>query len=297
MTPFSITTADGTTLGALRFEPSKPARGTALFAGATGVPQGFYRALAEHLREHGYRAITFDYRGIGRSRPGHLKGFHADYLLWAEQDLAAAVEVAASDGPITLIAHSFGGHALGLLPRQELIREVFSYGVGAGNMRYMAYKEWPPVLLMWYVLGPLLTKLYGYLPGRFSRLGEDLPLGVYRQWKHWCSLPRYWFDDPRYDMATRFATVRAPMTVVSSSDDAWAPHASVDLFHSFFTGALIERVLLDPAAQGLKRITHMGVFRREQAALWPLVLKVMARGDRAVVNRAAVTSRVDTANA
>lgn len=280
MNPLTIHTTDGYALSATEFPALGASRGTVVFAGATGVPQGFYRAMAQHLASIGFRAVTFDYRGLGRSAPATLRGFDADYFTWGEKDLAAVIDhVAGSDG-VCLIGHSFGGHALGLLPNHERIKGVFSFGVGAGNIRYMPYSEWPRVVLMWHLLGPILTTLFGYLPGKYSGLGESLPLGVYRHWKHWCSLPRYWFDDARHNMAQRFAEVRTPITALSAEDDRWAPRASVDLFNSFYTGSLIERVHLLPSDHGLRRITHMGFFRREQSTLWPLLTDWLARTTR-----------------
>ena len=36
---------------------------------------------------------------------------------------------------------------------------------------------------MWRVIGPLMTRYKGYLAWSKLGMGEDLPLGVYRQWK------------------------------------------------------------------------------------------------------------------
>ena len=47
------------------------------------------------------------------------------------------------------------------------------------------------VLAMWRLVGPLLTRWKGYLPWSLLGMGEDLPLDVYRQWREWCSHPRY----------------------------------------------------------------------------------------------------------
>jgi len=178
MKTFTLPTRDGFVLSATEFMPAREARGTVVFAGATGVPQGYYRALAEHLRDSGFRAVTFDYRGLGRSKPQSLRGFKADYFDWAERDLAAVLDHAAGAGQVFLVCHSFGGHALGLLPNHEKVRAVFSFGVGAGNVRYMPFSEWPRVFVLWNLLGPLLTRAFGYLPSKHLGMGENLPLGV-----------------------------------------------------------------------------------------------------------------------
>ncbi|UUZ49573.1 hypothetical protein LP420_04710 [Massilia sp. B-10] len=42
----------------------------------------------------------------------------------------------------------------------------------------------------------MIVRLKGYLAWSWLGMGEDLPVDVYRQWKHWCSFPRYFFQDP-----------------------------------------------------------------------------------------------------
>ncbi|MEL6548507.1 MAG: alpha/beta hydrolase, partial [Myxococcota bacterium] len=54
---------------------------------ATAVPRRFYRHFAEHLRDAGYSVLTYDYRGIGGSRPKTLRGFPARMRDWALQDM------------------------------------------------------------------------------------------------------------------------------------------------------------------------------------------------------------------
>ena len=44
-------------------------------AGATAVPQKFYRRFAEFARQQGYDTLTLDYRGIGQSAPNRCVAF------------------------------------------------------------------------------------------------------------------------------------------------------------------------------------------------------------------------------
>ena len=55
-------------LSGVLYRPSRLARGAAVINGATGVPQGFYRAFATWLSKERSRAVlTFDYREFGKS--------------------------------------------------------------------------------------------------------------------------------------------------------------------------------------------------------------------------------------
>ncbi len=270
----SLTAEDGYVLQADWYPAPRP-RAQLVLAGATAVPQSFYRRFASYAAARGYSVLTLDYRGIGRSAPAQLKGFRMDYLDWARQDLAAAVKwTESNDLPLYLVGHSYGGHALGLLPDPMRIRAAYVFGTGAGWHGWMAPTERVRVWIMWRLLGPLLTRWKGYLAWKMLGLGEDLPLDVYRQWRHWCQYPRYFFDDPQQpELEQQFARIAVPIVAVSASDDAWAPPRSRDIFMSGYRSAPWEPVDVHPHELGMRSIGHMGYFRPQAEALWKKVLQ------------------------
>ncbi len=270
-----LTAADGYALVAQLYRAPSPARARLLVAGATAVPQGFYRRFSEHAASQGYEVMTLDYRGMGLSAPPTLKGFRMDYLDWGRLDLAAAVRAHHTpDLPLYMVGHSYGGHALGLLPNHHLIDGVYTFATGAGWHGWMPPLERLRVLLMWNVIGPVWTRAAGYLPWSRLGLGEDLPLDVYRQWRHWCQFPRYFFDDPhRPELAQAFAQVRVPIVAANATDDAWAPPASRDAFMAGYAQAPVQTVTIDTARRGLGAIGHMGYFRPRAQPLWAEVLR------------------------
>ncbi len=272
--PLTLTSIDGTELTALRYEAATP-RGRIIVAGATGVPQVFYRAFAEYAASQGYSTLTVDYRGIGLSRPKSLRGFRMRYLDWAHQDLAAAVDAIPDDGlPLHMVGHSFGGHAFGLLPNVARIARFYTFATGAGWHGWMPRAEQVRVQLMWRVIGPLLTRWHGFLAWSRLGMGEDLPVDVYRDWKHWCRYPRYFFDDPAMaeQVTRRFDRVRTPIIAANAIDDLWAPPASRDAFMAGYRNAQLRQVDLDPGKLGIGPIGHMGYFRRKAQPLWGEVL-------------------------
>lgn len=276
--PAQLRAADGYVLGATRFAATAPLRARVVMAGATGVPQGFYRRFATFAAARGFETLTFDYRGIGRSAPRTLRGFRADYLDWARLDLAAAVDALQGDAPVVMMAHSFGGHALGLLPNHHKVRACHVFATGAGWDGWMPPLERVRVRALWNVLGPALVRWKGYLPWSMLGMGEDLPLGVYRQWKRWCAYPHYFFDDPEFgaEMAERFGRVRTPITAANALDDLWAPPASRDAFIAGYRNAPVTRMDIDPARAGIGPIGHMGYFRAPAAPLWDAALTWLA---------------------
>jgi predicted alpha/beta hydrolase len=221
----TLRTADGYPLVALRYPATVPLRGHLVMAGATGVPQLFYRNFALYAASQGYTTLTLDYRGIGLSKPATLRGFRMRYLQWARDDLSAAVDAMASDA----------------VP-----------------------------LLMWRIVGPMLTRWRGYLAWSKLGMGEDLPLGVFREWKHWCRYPRYFFDDPTMGVQVQdlFDNVTTPIIAANATDDLWAPPASRDAFMSGYRYTDLQAVDIVPADRGLGAIGHMGYFRRAAQPLW-----------------------------
>jgi predicted alpha/beta hydrolase len=138
----------------------------------------------------------------------------------------------------------------------------------------MPQPERMKVWIMWNVLGPVITRALGYMPMSKLGIGEDLPMGVYRDWKHWCSFPRYLFDDPAArEIAEKFAQVRLPIAANVSTDDLWAPPKSRDAFFSGYTGTKVEAIDISPTQLGVKTIGHMGYFRASVGEqLWPRMI-------------------------
>src|SRR5262249_52982075 len=65
----AIAARDGYALAATVFTPEGPPRGTVLVNSATAVPRRFYAGFAAYLAERGFACLTYDYRGVGGSRP------------------------------------------------------------------------------------------------------------------------------------------------------------------------------------------------------------------------------------
>lgn len=268
-TAFTVSSADGYPLAATRYSSTSPANATIIVAGATGVQQRFYRGFAEYAASGGYEVITFDYRGLGGSSPGALRGFKMDYSDWATLDLAAVIEAARDGRPLLLVGHSFGGVAFGLVPNIGYVDAVYAYGAGAGWHGWMSRYEALKVLLLWHIVGPITSRIFGFIPGQMLGLGSDLPIGVYRDWKRWTRFKRLFFDDPLMSAAAQKASqVQMPVMAANSIDDAWAPPRSRDALMSGYTGAKVTTLDIDPASRDLGPIGHVGYFRESAKPLW-----------------------------
>ncbi len=273
----TLTTRDDVPLAASHF--AAPSDQFIVVGGATAVPRGFYRRFAEFAQSHGVNVITTDYRGIGESRRGPLRGFEMQYADWSRYDLAAAVAYAAQRGTVWLVGHSLGGHALGQLPNHKAVQAAYFCGTGAGWHGWMPRPERYRAWALWNLVGPVTTRLYGYHPMSKLGMGEDLPMGVYQDWKRWCALPHYFFDDPQARAITdAFAQVRIPIAAMVSTDDLWAPPSSRDAFFKGYRNAALQAIDRSPAQLGVARVGHMGYFRQQVGQqLWPQMLQWLAQ--------------------
>ena len=265
---------DGYRLAAIRYSAQGSLKGNLIMAGATGVQQRFYRRFAEHASKQGFNVLTMDYRGIGASKPKSLKGFEMSYLDWGWLDLAAAVEHM-DDGitPLYWVGHSFGGHALGLLPNHHRITAAYCFGTGAGWAWWMPRLEAFKVRLLWSCILPLIVAHKGYMAWSLLGMGDDLPKGVYKAWRRWCAYPHYFFDDPAMAaVVDRYARVHTPCMFANAVDDPWAPPVSRDAFIKGYRNAPLRVRDLHPDTKK-QPIGHMGYFRPSAAPVWDELLE------------------------
>lgn len=184
---FKENAADGFVLGGFTWRHALPAiqRPVVIINAATSVRCRHYSRFAAYLFANGFDVITYDYRGIGESRPGSMKGLHASWTDWGVLDFEAMLKRAQREfpgQPIDVVGHSFGGCAAGLGESGQVIRRLVTVGAQFAYWRDYAPEHRWRMFGKWHLLMPLVTLLCGYFPGK--RLGwlEDTPTGVVRDW-------------------------------------------------------------------------------------------------------------------
>ena len=231
-----------------------------------GVRQDFYAPLARYLAGSGVHTLTFDYRGMGFSRPGSLRGFDGNVSSWAEDDLDSMLREAqamAPPLPLLFLGHSLGGQILGVVPGNEKVRAAVTVTAGSG---YYRFNDRMPlqVRIFWFLAIPLLTPLFGYFPGKSLRMVGDLPREVAWQWRRWCLHPEYLLAEG-CGYREAFARVRAPILSYSFEDDPIITAPAIDSLHGFYRNARVERRHVRP----LHRIGHFGFFAEaSRDSLW-----------------------------
>lgn len=265
---------DGYRLGASVWDTPKAKR-VVLVNSATAVPRRYYQAFADALAADGAAVVTYDYRGIGDSRPPTLRGFAATASDWGHTDLAGVIDWAHQkwpDLPLDFVGHSIGGQLLGFAPNVGLIRAAALIAAQSGDWRL-----WPaPVKWRrfddFHLLIPGAVAIAGYVPGKLG-MGEDLPGGVASEWAGWCRQPGYFFGGAG-GAARReeFGKLRLPILSVSIEDDTYAPPSTVAVLEAAFTGAQVTGLRLAPSDASLSSLGHFGFFRSSAKSLWSRVL-------------------------
>jgi predicted alpha/beta hydrolase len=252
-----------------------PARGKAvanvLIAGAMGVRQDFYAPFADFLAGAGLHVATFDWRGMGWSRPPSLRGYPVRITDWARDDLGAMLDAARGEAPhlpLLYVGHSLGGQLLGIAPGNERVRAMITVNAGNGWYRFNRVTPWR-TRFFWFAAVPVLTPLFGFFPGRKLRMVGDLPAGVAWQWRRWCTNPHYMVDDAGRPLRDGFERVRIPVRSYSFTDDDLITEEAILDLHKCYTHAHLEHRHLAPADLSLERIGHFGFFARAgRAGLW-----------------------------
>ncbi len=270
----TIRCSDGLEIAGRLVLPAESPRGALLLSGATGVRKEFYARFARGAAARGYACLTYDYRGIGGSRPRSLRGFNATMRDWGQLDMNAAwtwLLDRFSGAPSFILGHSVGSQLVALMDGVERARGIAMIASSTGSWHtmspgYVAY-SW----VMWYGFVPASTALLGYAPFKALRLGEDLPAGVAREWGAWCKRRDYFAGT--FDAATmaRFKEVKTPILAISFSDDPIGTPGNVRALLGLYDSAPVEHLEgLRPRDFGRKSIGHMGFFSSQnERTLWP----------------------------
>ena len=279
--PFACTAEDGATISGFAWRADGPAEGrpVVVINAATSVRCRYYARFAAWLAGHGFDAVTYDYRGIGESRPARLRGFRASWFEWGRLDCEAVLRHVAREfpgQPIDAVAHSIGGVLLGLAPSNHRLRRVVTMGAQYAYWRDYAAPARLAMLAKWHVAMPMLTLGFGYFPGK--RLGwiEDTPAGVVGDWAlSRAGLPHRWRGDP----GRTFAAVTAPILAISVTDDPFGTVAATERTLSHFTGSPRTHLRIAPADIGEPAIGHFAFFHTRFAhSLWSVPLAWLSAG-------------------
>ncbi len=263
-----IPATDGYELAASLYTPASGSDRVAIVSSATAVPRGFYDGFARYLADSGYQVLTYDYRGIGDSKPASLRGFHVNMSDWAMLDMAGIIDYAVNSlgsRCVAMIGHSVGGQLAALAGNADRINAMATFSAQSGYWLYQGGEQKFTVGFHVFVTLPLLSRILGYTPWSWFSRAEDLPGGVALQWSRWCRHPKYVLSDQSLPLE-RYKEFAAPVLAYSFSDDKWGRPESVDSMMSAYP--VVERNHIDVSVSGIPAIGHFGFFRKPARLLW-----------------------------
>lgn len=272
----SFLTADDVTLVGQLFQPSGAPELAIVIHGATAVRSSYYADFAAWLcAERNAAVLIYDYRDFGDSATVSIKDAKANMSDWGIDDQSAALDYLCQlypGLPIEGIGHSMGGLFLAFHTQSKLLRRFTAVASGPAHWTRHPLFFMPAVIAFWFAVGPLLVRLFGYLPGRKFGFGSDVPAGVYWQWRRWCLSPKKQFhreDWGRHLPEPDLAGVQCPLMLISISDDPMIlPHVVKDLA-AFYPNASTEHLTITPKDISTRAIGHISIFSERGRSAWP----------------------------
>lgn len=276
-----IVCADGYRLSARSFAPAPEMDDgmIAVIAPATGAKASYYWRYGAYLASARFRAVVADYRGAGRSAPPGspraLRHLPVRWHHWGTLDLDAvigwALRQAGAEGRLVVVGHSFGGLAACLAPAAGAVSRLLMVGSQHAHWPDYAPDQRLRMLWRWHLVMPAMATVVGYFPGQ--RLGwlEDLPRGVALDWARGHRDLGRTIGRADRNVLERSARLAFDVLAVAATDDPFATQVAMDRALSYLPAANKERCLIDPAAVGVDRIGHLGLFHDQfRDTLWPL---------------------------
>lgn len=280
MEQITITAADGYPLSALFSSPLRYVKGTIVISPAAGVKKEFYINFSRFLYQKGYAVLLYDYRGIGGSVRGNIRKSKISIHQWGTLDMNAVmqwlVEVKQLSDIIWL-GHSMGAQLIGFTEYESHIKKVVAINAAWGYWKYfpapMKYLIW----FLWYFIGPLMVKVYGYGNMKLIGWGENLPKNALMEWRSWCLNENYFEPTLLQQIQKdRFYQFTRPITAIYMSDDFIANDKTVPMMVKFFPNAPYSIVKFPVGQYTSDKVGHTGIFRKKfRESLWPVLFKLI----------------------
>ncbi|SEH62721.1 alpha/beta hydrolase family protein [Epilithonimonas hominis] len=276
MKRIDIITIDHYSLAAHLFEPQISNQKVLLINSATGVKQQIYFSVAQFFADHGFTVITYDYRGIGLSKPHKMRGFEASMRVWGTTDYKALTDYIKSnfeDYKKYCLGHSVGALILGMNPDSEIFEEFIFVGTQnafVGNLRLKTKIE---AYLGFGIVQPLFTVLLGYFPASWFGLGESLPSGSAFDWRI-LILNKKSTNNLLEKSADFSKKLKQKVLVIWAEDDAWLTEKGVkSLLENTYANLrpTYRHIYTSESEKG--EIGHVNFFRSYNRKLWKILLE------------------------
>ncbi len=280
----SFTCADGRLLHGHVFAVPNGVKqcGTVVVGSATGVLAGYYHRYAVFLAAHGFTAVTFDYRGIGQSRGGALRGQNQRWYQWGSLDIDAVLAWALdrSHGlPVHFVGHSFGGFGVGLAAHASGLSRILTVGGQHAYWRELSFRYKVDHAVRCLVTLPLVAA-FGYFPAKRLGVMEDLPRGVALDWARSRKDFTTAAAGPQRDaLRANQLALTAPILAVAPKDDSYATLAAMERAVAYTPDSAARIIHLRPEDYGESTLGHFALFHsRYRLTFWEQTLAWLRDG-------------------
>ncbi|MDW9380282.1 alpha/beta fold hydrolase [Chryseobacterium sp. JV558] len=270
-----LTTEDHISLAVHLFKPENSNGKLLLINSATGVKQQVYFSFASYFSEQGFTVITYDYRGIGLSKPKEMRGFHGSMRLWGSKDYKALTQFIKTnfkDYKKYCLGHSVGALILGMNKDSEIFEEFVFVGTQnafVGNLKGTTKIE---AYLGFGIAQPLTTSLLGYFPAHWFGLGESLPKNCAYDWRTLILNKKS--TNRLLEKIDNFSkNLTQKVFVIRAEDDIWLTERGVlSLLNTTYPNLKPTYRLIAVSESDKKEIGHVNFFRSYNNKLWDIIL-------------------------
>lgn len=271
-----LLTSDQIPLSVKIFRPEISHNKLLLINSATGVKQQIYFSFAKYFAENGFTVITYDYRGIGESKPQKMRGFEATMRTWGTEDFKTVTDFIQKnykDHQRFCLGHSVGALILGMNPDSFIFKKfvfVNTQDAYVGNLKWNIALAG---ILGFGLAVPLTTQFFGYFPAHRFGLGESLPKGVAFDWKtlilHKKSTSRL-YEKITEDVSKK---LMQETLIISAEDDPWITMKGMEnLMNNVYPNLKKTYREIKISESPQKEIGHINFFRSFNKVLWKVVL-------------------------
>jgi len=253
-------------------------KGVLLINSGTCIKRSFYSEFATFFATQGYITITYDYIGVGGSRPIDLKGLRRSIYDWGAHDMETMslwIDEHYPQLPKYIIGHSMGGQIVGLMKSINSFDKIITIASSYGNVRnYNTKLERWKMLLASKTVFPLLNRVYGYFPASKLGLGIDWPFHVAEDWRLWNSdylSLRQWME--RLGKPHYFEELNTSMLSFLLSDDHIATERCIPHFRIDFPE--VDLRVIRPEDYELEKLGHFETFKPRSIPFWRDILKAL----------------------
>ncbi|MBW7676583.1 alpha/beta hydrolase family protein [Chryseobacterium chendengshani] len=270
-----LQTFDENQIVAHLFKPEKSNHKLLLINSATGVKQQIYFSFAQFLASKGFTVLTYDYRGIGLSKPQKMRNYKASMRIWGTRDYKALTLYIIQNFPAHqkfCLGHSVGALILGMNKDSFIFNEFLFVGTQnafIGNLKWRTKIE---ALLGFGIVQPLFTELFGYFPANWFSLGESLPKNCAYDWRT-LILNRKSTNKLLLKTDDFSKDLNQKVFVIQAEDDVWLTEKGIkSLLNETYPNLKPTYRLIKTSESAKGEIGHVNFFRSYNKNLWEIIV-------------------------